>query len=276
VQPSLVEALPPGERARYEELAGDRRKLASHLREREGATPGEERWLPSTIAVSGVIDYARCPKRFYWSQVRPLPRFSGPAARIGTEVHRWIERRASGQASLIELDESPDLTAEELTGEPGKVERLREAFQASRFAGRVPRYAERSFLLSLDGFRVGGRIDAIYGEDDGPWEVVDWKTGRKPVEDPLAGLQLDVYGLACVDIWRKRPEDLTLTYLYLASEEEVSHPMGDPEEVRTRVLEALRSMASGAFAPTPGTYCEHCDFLAFCDAGKAWLSGRAR
>jgi len=276
VQPSLVEALPADERARFDELAVDRRRLASHLKEREGAATADEPWLPSTIAVSGVIDYARCPKRFYWSQVRPLPRFSGPAARIGTEVHRWIERKASGQASLIELDESPDLTAEELAGEPGKVERLRQAFQASRFAGRVPRYAERAFLLSLDGFRVGGRIDAIYGEDDGPWEVVDWKTGRKPVEDPLASLQLDVYGLACVDIWRKRPEDLTLTYLYLASEEEVSHPMGDAEEVRTRVIEALRSMAAGEFAPTPGAHCGHCDFLAFCDSGRAWVNASAR
>ena len=116
------------------------------------------------------------------------------------------------------------------------MDRLRQAFLESRFAGVVPRYTERAFLLSLDGSVVGGRIDAIFGEDDGPWEVVDWKTGRRPqADDPLASLQLDIYGLACVEIWGRRPEDLTLTYLYLASGEEVSHPMGDPAEVRARV-----------------------------------------
>jgi DNA helicase-2/ATP-dependent DNA helicase PcrA len=273
VQRSLIDALPDDERANFDRASGARRQLATHLREREASETGADApWLPATVAVNGVIDYARCPKRFYWAQVRPLPRFSGPAARIGTEVHRWIERRASGQASLIELDESPDMTSEELAGSPGKVERLRQAFLNSRFAGRVPRYAERAFLLSLEGFRVGGRIDAIYADDEGQWEVVDWKTGRKPEDDPLATLQLDLYGLACVDIWHKRPEDLTLTYLYLASEEEMSHPMGDPDQIRARVVSSMKAMAAGEFSPTPGPQCRHCDFRAFCDAGEAWLA----
>ena len=176
-----------------------------------------------------------------------------PAARIGTEVHRWIERRAIGQAVLLEVDETPDLTSEELAGEPGKVERLREAFLGSRFADVTPLHAERPFLLRLEGFTVGGRIDAVYGEPDGAWEVVDWKTGRRPADDdPLAALQLDLYGLACVEIWAKRPEDVTLTYLYLASGEEVSHPMEDPEVVKARVVAALRSIDAGAVRSHPG------------------------
>ena len=229
---------------------------------------------PRTVSVGGVIDYARCPKRFYWTSVRPLPRFSGPAARIGTEVHRWIERRSSGQGQLLELDDAPDFTADELATEPGKVDRLRQAFLASRFAGVVPLFAERAFLLRMEGFAVSGRIDAVFGDAvAGPWEVVDWKTGRRPAaDDPLAGLQLDLYGLACVEVWGKRPEDLTLTYLYLAGGEEVSHPMGDPDEVRARVAASLRSIGEGAFDPTPGGWCHHCDFLSFCDAGRAWVA----
>jgi RecB family exonuclease len=222
-----------------------------------------------------VIDYARCPKRFYWTAVRPLPRFSGPAARIGTEVHRWIERRASGQAVLLEVDEAPDLTSEELAGEPGKVERLREAFLGSRFADVTPLHAERPFLLRLEGFTVGGRIDAVYGDPDGAWEVVDWKTGRRPADDdPLAALQLDLYGLACVEIWGKRSEDVTLTYLYLASGDEVSHPMEQPDAVKARVTEALRSIDAGAFHATPGPHCTYCDFRAFCPDGRSWLAER--
>jgi DNA helicase-2/ATP-dependent DNA helicase PcrA len=223
-----------------------------------------------------VIDYARCPKRFYWTAVRPLPRFSGPAARIGTEVHRWIERHASGQTVLLEMEETPDLTTEELAGEPGKVERLRETFLSSRFADVTPLYVERPFLLRLEGFTVGGRIDAVFGEPDGPWEVVDWKTGRRPPsDDPLAALQLDLYGLACVEIWGKRSDELTLTYLYLASDDEVSHPMEDPAAIRGRVVEALRSIDAGAFEPTPGRQCTYCDFRAFCAEGKAWLAETA-
>ncbi|HET9671531.1 MAG TPA: ATP-dependent DNA helicase, partial [Actinomycetota bacterium] len=278
IQASLLEELEPTERERLEHLAADRRGLAQHLREREShdgiVTAAES---PATVSVGGVIDYARCPKRFYWTSVRPLPRFSGPAARIGTEVHRWIERRSAGQGQLLELDDAPDLTAEELASEPGRIERLRQAFLSSRFADRVPLFAEREFILRLDGFAVAGRIDAVFGDDvTGPWEVVDWKTGRPPAEgDPLAGLQLDLYGLACVEVWGKGSEDLTLTYLYLGAGEERSNPMGDPDEVRARVSRSLTSIGTGAFDPTPGTWCHHCDFLSFCDAGRAWVAAEA-
>jgi DNA helicase-2/ATP-dependent DNA helicase PcrA len=274
IQDSLLEPLDPDGRAALQRLGADRRGLALHLREREEVEGrGGEMTPPRNVSVGGVIDYARCPKRFYWTSVRPLPRFSGPAARIGTEVHRWIERRSSGQGQLLELDDAPDLTAEELATEPGKVDRLRQAFLASRFAGVVPLFAERAFLLRLDGFAVSGRIDAVFGAVEGPWEVVDWKTGRRPpADDPLAGLQLDLYGLACVEVWGKRPDDLTLTYLYLAGGEEVSHPMGDPDEVRARVGDALRAIGEGAFDPTPGPWCHHCDFLSFCDAGRGWVA----
>ncbi|HLB62485.1 MAG TPA: ATP-dependent DNA helicase [Actinomycetota bacterium] len=270
---SWVEALDESERTAYLELAKERRSLAVHLVEREGVTRSVPE-VPQTLSVSGVIDYARCPKLFYWSAVRPLPRFSGPAARIGTEVHRWIERQSSGQATLIELDETPDLTAEELVGEPGKIERLRQAFLDSRFGGLTPLFAERQFLLTVEGFFVGGRIDAIYERARGGWEVVDYKTGRRPEDDPLAGLQLDLYALACAEVWGKMPEELTLTYLYLASGEEATRPAGDLEETRARVVDALRAIAAEHFDPTPGPQCRWCDFLPFCDAGKEHMSTR--
>jgi hypothetical protein len=123
---------------------------------------------------------------------------------------------------------------------------------------------------------LSGRIDAIYGSPGGPWEVVDYKTGRKPAgDDELAGLQLDIYALACTEVWGKRPEDLTLTYLYLASGDEVSRPAGPVDKIGERVGEWLRGIGEGQFAPTPGDHCRWCDFLPFCDAGRAFQANRA-
>jgi DNA helicase-2/ATP-dependent DNA helicase PcrA len=272
---ALVAALPVGERQAFEQRSAELRTVAANLLERRaaGESGGGRPSLPPSVSVGGVIEYARCPKRFYWSYVRPLPRFSGPAARIGTQVHAWIERRSSGQTSLLELDERPDLTAEELAGAPGKVERLQRTFTESRFATAPPLFAERPFLLHVEGFTVAGRIDAIFGTVDGPWEVVDYKTGSKPpAGDVLAGLQLDVYALACTEVWHKRPEDLTLTYFYLASGEEVSRAAGDPEETRARVAEAFRGVVGRRFDPEPGPSCRWCDFLPFCDAGKGYMA----
>ena len=271
VPAELVDSLSPEERAAYEGAVGEQQSLVREIEERERAASASP-WMPSSIAVGSLVDYRYCPKRFYWSVIRPLPRFSGPAARIGTDVHRWIERRSSGQASLIELEDEPDLTAEELAGEPGRMDRLRRAFLDSRFADQVPLFTERPFLLHLDGFVVSGRIDAVYGAADGPWEVVDYKTGRRPSDDDdLGGLQLDLYALACTDVWRKRQEDLTLTYLYLRTGEESSRSAGDVEETRRRAVAALREMAAGRFDATPGPYCRWCDFLPFCEPGREFV-----
>jgi DNA helicase II / ATP-dependent DNA helicase PcrA len=277
VQTSLVEALDADDRGAYDRAASGHRQLASHLREREASEsgPGTEP-TPLTVGASALITYTQCPKRFYWSTVRPLPRFSGPAARIGTDVHAWIERRARGQGQLLEIDDRPDLTDEELAGDPGRVDRLREAFLGSRFADATPLFAERAFLLRLGGFTVGGRIDAIFGSVEGPWEVVDWKTGKRPpADDPSVGLQLDIYGLASVEIWGKSAAEVTLTYLYLATGEEVTKPMDDPAAVRERIVKSLEAIGAGAFDPTPGAWCRHCDFRSFCDAGQAWLAADA-
>ena len=271
VQASLLDALDAQQRAAYETEGRRRRALAADLRARASASAPKVA-LPPTLSVSGVIDYARCPKRFYWSSVRPLPRFSGPAARVGTQIHRWIELQSRGQASLLEADERPDLSAEELTGEPGKIDQLREAFSASRFGDLVPLFAERPFLVRIDEFVVTGRIDAVYGAPTGPWEIVDYKTGRRPEADPIAEMQLDLYALACMEVWGKRPEELTLTYLYLASREEVSHAAASGEEIAARIRAPLERMAAGQFAPTPGEQCRWCDFRPFCDAGKAYVA----
>jgi len=271
VSPASLSSLDAGERSEYEGLSAERRTLAAHLKELE-TTADETRRAPRAVSVGGVIDYARCPKRFYWSAVRPLPRFSGPSARIGSEIHAWIERESSGQASLLELEEEPDLTSEEIAGRPGRTRQLREAFLASRFANMVPLYAERPFILSVGGFVVNGRIDAIYGAQDGPWEIVDYKTGLKPSQDDLLStLQLELYALACIDIWGKRPDELTLTYLYLAAGEEVSRPLAETERVRARVLEWLAGIREERFEPMPGEHCRWCDFLSFCDAGRSYV-----
>jgi ATP-dependent DNA helicase UvrD/PcrA len=266
-----VAALSAGEHAKYRkrvEADAERARLIAE-RTRRDASPS----VPTTLSVTGVIDYVKCPKLFYWSQIRPLPRRPSQAARLGSEVHRWIELRSRGQATLIDVEDLPDLSTEERLGEPPRDAALKEAFRRSRFADRVPLYTERPFLLYLDGMVVGGRIDAIFEGPDGRWEVVDYKTGRVPPEDdPITALQLDLYALACVEVFGKDPGALRLTYFYLGEEKEVSREAGDPGATRERVLRWLGGIAAGNYEPTPGDQCRWCDFLSFCEPGRAHLA----
>jgi len=240
--------------------------------------PAAARVAPPALSVTGLVTYARCPRKFYWTVVRPLPRRSSAAARLGTEIHRWIEQRAGRQLSLIEPDpEAPDAEEPDPDRMPagaGVAAGLRASFLASAWADLDPARVEAPFVLAVGGHLVRGRIDAVY-ERDGRTELVDFKTGRPATEgDRAANTQLDLYGLAAIDAWGAEPDQLRTTYCYLRTDGPalVVSTDWDPSTVaavRARLGATLDAMAEARFGPTPGRWCRSCDFLSFCPAGQA-------
>jgi hypothetical protein len=79
-----------------------------------------------------------------------------------------------------------------------------------------------------------------------------------------------------MEIWGKAPRELTLTYFYLAEGKEVSRAARESEETRRRVSEALAGIVAGKFEPTPSERCGWCDFLSFCEAGRAFVEKAGR
>ncbi len=250
------------------ELAGQLR-LDSVLADPPEAVAPARRQAPTALSVTGLVTYARCPKQFYWSVVRPLPRRSTPAARLGTEVHRWIEQRAGRQLQLIEPD-APRSTA----GTPDVVARLKESFLASPWADLDPVRVEAPFVLALGAHVVRGRVDAVYKRDD-RLELVDFKTGRPHAGgDGAAEVQLDLYGLAALQTWSAEPDRLRTTYCWLRTDgppvvESSDWDEAAVERVRTRVARTLDALAAGRWAPAPGRWCIGCDFRSVCPEGSA-------
>jgi ATP-dependent DNA helicase UvrD/PcrA len=268
-------ALEPAQRALFDERVRSHLERLDLVRARTG--DDEAPAAPSSLSVSSLLTYERCPKMFFYTVVRPLPRRPSEAARIGTEVHRWIELQSRGQGALFEVEERPDFAPDETGAGPVRtIPALKERWKESRFSGVTPLFTERPFMLVIDDFVIGGRIDAIFGDRDGAWEIVDYKTGGvASPDDPVAGLQLDIYALACQELWGKDPSELTLTYAYIGAGEEASRSSPPASEVRERISRTLRSLA-GSFEPTPGEQCRYCDFVIACEAGRAWLAEAAR
>jgi DNA helicase-2/ATP-dependent DNA helicase PcrA len=225
---------------------------------------------PRVLNVTSIVTYAQCPKKFYWSFVRPLPRRSSAAARIGTIVHSWIEQEGKGQIALVDpsdFEERPPAADDSI------VESLKKAFLNSRFAGRSPVMAERALSLVVGDYIVQGRMDAIFERPDGGWEIVDWKSGRTPEEAGAERWQLDLYALAAQEIWGKRPEDLTVTFVYLGDQNERTYPGRPAEEIRAELEQVLSEVAGDGFEPRPSAnVCPHCDFKRDCAAGTAFLA----
>jgi len=100
---------------------------------------------------------------------------------------------------------------------------LQAAFLAGPYATRAPFRIEAPFQLVLGGRVVRGRIDAVYRDDDGGYDVIDWKTGRGAA-DPL---QLAVYRAAWARLARV-PEDRVGAAFYYVPTGKVDRPVGLP------------------------------------------------
>ena len=87
-------------------------------------------------ALFGLVTYAACPKRFYWSEVDRLPRRPRRAMQRGVQLHRRIELHNRGKVPLEEA--SPDLYDLAPAEDAGRVDTGFTAFLGSRFAAQRP------------------------------------------------------------------------------------------------------------------------------------------
>jgi DNA helicase-2/ATP-dependent DNA helicase PcrA len=232
----------------------------------------------TTTSVTGLVTYAGCPQQFYWSEVDRLPRRPNPAARRGIEVHRQIELHHRGQMALDEVspglydtgqgDEAPSPTG------PFRI------FQASRFAQDGPWLIEAPFELALGSLRVRGRVDAVYRREGQAWEIVDFKSGRRPQPEPdgdsIRKVQLQAYALAAQDrmLSPSIPDSLQVTFAYLGGGLDEVTEMTDPDwtsRARARLGQLVAGIEQGVFLPRPSNRCRDCDFLQFCPAGRRFL-----
>jgi DNA helicase-2/ATP-dependent DNA helicase PcrA len=218
------------------------------------------------VSVTGLVTYAQCPKRFFWSDIDPLPRRRNPAAVAGTALHRRIELHQRGQVPLEDFE--PDLydAMDEATGTGGF-----KAFLDSRFAARRAALVEAPFILRTDsGYEIRGRIDAIY-EEDGNWEIVDFKSGPNR-DDPTRIVQLQAYALAAdrCDFGIDRPRDIEVSFAYLGGGLDVHTELADQawREAASDTVEGITgAIEAEHFDPNPGDWCRNCDFLRFCPEG---------
>ena len=243
----------------------------------EGPASGRHS-APNAVSVTGLVTLASCPLRYYWSEVDRLPRKPTAAMQRGIELHRRIELHNRGSISFDDLDDDLYDAPTGTGGAEAPRHDVFEAFLASRFATRTPRFIETPIDLKLGNARIRGRVDAVYQDDDGSWEIVDYKSGRHQ-GDQAAFVQLEAYAVAAREgaIAPDPPDDLRVTFLYLGGPEpvEVGH-VADEDWLgaASEHLNGLLDQAEGdEFAATPSPACRHCDFIKFCEAGRAYLDG---
>ncbi|MQA26108.1 MAG: AAA family ATPase [Micromonosporaceae bacterium] len=188
-----------------EAIAEEERRWAHEvdllLAERDAAEPDTfEVALPESISVSTLVSLRRDPERLAARLRRPLPERPNPYARRGTAFHQWIEQRHGGQR-LLDLDELPGAGDDDLPADE-ELAALQKAFEASDWADRTPAAVEVPFTSVVAGVVLRGRMDAVFRDADGGYDVIDWKTGRRPTgrDAEAAAMQLAAYRLAWAEL----------------------------------------------------------------------------
>jgi DNA helicase-2/ATP-dependent DNA helicase PcrA len=173
--------------------------------------------LPDHLSVSQLVVLRRDTQSLARALRRPLPSRPAPQARRGTAFHAWLEHRY-GAGELLDVDELPG-AADETAAPDGDLARLQARFLESPWADRTPLDVEVGFAITVAGVLVRGRMDAVFADPDGGFDVVDWKTGRPPGhprDADAAAVQLAVYRLAWAELAQVPVQRVRAAFHYVA------------------------------------------------------------
>ncbi|GAA3295167.1 ATP-dependent helicase [Arthrobacter citreus] len=174
--------------------------------------------LPAHISASLLVDLKDDPEEVTRQLRRPVPREPGMAARKGTAFHAWVEE-FFGTSGMLDIDEHPG-AADAYVDEAYQLEDMIATFESSPWAQRTPAFIEVPVETRIDAVVVRGRIDAVFQDTDGTWDLIDWKTGAPPSKEKLAvrAVQLAVYRLAWARLKQVPLEKVNAAFYYVAAD----------------------------------------------------------
>ena len=245
--PGLADPDPPGEADPLEQVIQDAAQLLAERRARRTAPVQVP--LPAHLSASRAVQLARDADELALSLRRPIPVEPQPSARRGTAFHDWVERRLRSQA-LMDLADLPGAGDDELTHDPD-LERFQLAFERSVWSTREVVATEVDIETAVAGVVLRGRIDAVFEAPRSAapvrYDVVDWKTGRRPSGQAArdAAVQLAIYRVAWSRLRAVPLEQVRASFFYLDSGETVAPP-------RVGIAEIERAVGAAFIAEEPG------------------------
>jgi len=224
--------------------AGWAQEAATLLERRSRRSVVQDVHLPGHISASTLVDLEDDPGSVVSRLRRPIPREPGMSARKGTAFHAWVEEYF-GAAGMLDLGEAAG--ADDHIDEAYGLDSMVETFRQSEWAHRAPAHVEVPVETRIGDVVVRGRIDAVFRDADGRWDLVDWKTGRRPSAAQLKvkAVQLAVYRLAWARLKGVPLEDVRAAFYYVADNQVVRpHDLGSAEKLEEIVAAALGRTAA--------------------------------
>jgi len=128
---------------------------------------------------------------------------------------------------------------------------------------------ETRFNLDItEDITLAGIIDRIDKLEDGSFEIIDYKTGKKlPSQQDIDNdFQLSIYNMAITDRWPKLDQPIKLSLYYLKHGIKLSS-LRTPEQIaqtKQIILDIIEEIKKGNFVPTPNALCDWCGYQKEC------------
>lgn len=232
------------------------------------------------LSYSGVSTYEKCPLSYRFQYIDGLKIEPSPYLSFGRSLHNALEwlygRDVPEPPTLEELlsyldscwsDEGYSDADEESSYLRRGRDVLTQFYHKNVRDFRLPLAVEERFELDMDDFILSGVIDRVDRHSDGSYEIIDYKSGRRPPElrRLREDLQLPIYQLACREVWGIIPSKLTFYYL-VPNQRYSTKPQDEAglARVKERLDRAAESISDGIFTATPNRLCPWCSFEDLC------------
>ncbi|OGY19105.1 MAG: hypothetical protein A3F04_01640 [Candidatus Chisholmbacteria bacterium RIFCSPHIGHO2_12_FULL_49_9] len=289
ISPFVVEALGIKEeilKTQGQLLSGDQPLFIDWKKE---ASP-KERKSPTqvdSLSFSQIETFKTCPLQYRYRYLLRIPVPQSHAQSFGTSIHDAL----ADFYTLHKGGSKP--TKKDL------LKALKKRWQSPGYAGSLHEkkaYAKAKKMLSdyfdtaydpkekvltvEEPFKVRiepqlwltGRIDRLNAEGQGKVEIIDYKTGKVPSQKEVeTSLQMTIYALAATQgAYAIRPQGIELSFFYLDAKKKMTthRSQSDIAKASQTIGKIKEAIESSDFNPTPGKWCDFCDFRLLCPAWR--------
>lgn len=262
--------------------------------------------LPAKFSYTQIKAFDTCPKQYYYAHVIKIPSAGRAVFSFGKVIHATLEKffqLVKERGSVTQGDlfgakktsaKKTPVTEKELLGlyhqlwvedwffneeekkkyyDRGRT-MLKEFYASLGGVIPVPVALEQLFTIKVGDVSFRGvidRIDEVRLEAEPAWKLIDYKTGKLPKDGKLSfndKEQLLIYQLAAKEVFGKKVASLVLYFLNTQQQFEFLGTDKELEKIRSLILETVQKIKTSDFAPTPGFWCQSCDYRFICPAAQ--------